>query len=92
VIAAQQRRTKSFFEMSAQPIKPLAPPKLSDETAEKFRIVGIVGGPRFGFGRWGEVDFSTLTLARAEQLAANGFPHLQPKTEKGPKAIEIPKP
>lgn len=63
--------------------------QLSQEVAEKFAVsTSLKGGPRFDCGKWGIIDFSALTLDRAEQLVKKGFPHL---VRKSVSAKEIPK-
>lgn len=47
------------------------------EWASRFRLKGWKGGPRQVFGKFGEVDLTTLTIAKAERLIARGFDKIE---------------
>ena len=61
---------------------------LPAETAEKFTITSDIGKGKHGslkifFAKHGEVDFTTLSVARAEQLVKQKASFIQAKTPKG---------
>ncbi|MFN0276758.1 MAG: hypothetical protein ACKVPJ_13510 [Chitinophagales bacterium] len=56
--------------------------KMPAEVLKKFTPVGHkshgqIPGLRFSKGDFGEVDFETLTIERAEELVKNKFPYLK---------------
>lgn len=63
---------------------------LSEEVAAKYEIKGVSGGKCILPERFGRkaVDFSTMTLAEADELAnLKDFPYLVPK--KGQQAVKV---
>lgn len=56
---------------------------LPKETAERFKVVNYQSNSsKVIMHKFGEVDFSTLTVKRAEALLAKGAPFLAAKTPK----------
>ena len=56
---------------------------LPAEVAALFEVTGLEkrNSTCIVFHQYGTVNFAALTLARANQLMAQGFPHLQPKKQ-----------
>jgi hypothetical protein len=59
-------------------------PKLSKALEGKFEAVGVVPGVITG-KKYGTVDLTTISLAKAEELVKNHFPYLR-AVEKSAKA------
>lgn len=62
---------------------PVTKLELSAEVAEKYRLKGINPG-RYYFPGHGEIDLTSVTLAKADHLVKRGFPYLVLKNKKGP--------
>lgn len=55
--------------------------ELSAAVAEKYNLKGIKPG-RYHFPKFGEVDLTSMTLAKADNLVKRGFTYLQAKNKK----------
>lgn len=66
-------------------------PPLPPGVAEQYEVINWKGGHRQVFGRFGEVDLTTLTPKRAERLIKGGFTKLRRKPKPAPKPAESKK-
>ena len=55
---------------------------LQKEVAEKFSVHKRVKHAKANYGKFGTIDFSTLTLKKAQALFKRGFSNLIPKPAK----------
>lgn len=58
--------------------------ELSAAAADKFSLVKTIKPGRYRFPGFGEVDLTTMSLEKAENLVKNGFPYLILKNKKNP--------
>lgn len=55
---------------------------LPKETAAEFEVIGLEGYSKAqNFGKFGTVDFSTLSLQKAAAISKRGFKYLKRKNE-----------